>query len=308
MKEIIITGADSGLGFATAKHLLVKDYAVIMACRNLSKANDAKLKLEQETNNQNIIIRQLDLASIQSIRDFVDTTNNAPYGLICNAGIQYSQPTQFTQDGFELTFGVNVLGHFLLTNLLLAKFNTLSRIAVVSSAVHDPRISGKRFGDPAFTSPELLAHPVDGSQTDWNKLGNTRYVTSKLCSLFFTYKLNTLLGRNNRRYTFVNAFNPGLMAGTGLGRNSPPITRFLWYHVLPFIAKTFKGSSTPEKSGLLLANLITSTDVSGKYFSLDTETASSPESYDENKEDIFWKGCEKLVSLKENEKWYKESN
>jgi NAD(P)-dependent dehydrogenase (short-subunit alcohol dehydrogenase family) len=90
--------ADSGLGFATAKHLLVKDYAVIMACRNLSKANDAKLKLEQETKNQNIIIRQLDLASIQSIRDFVNTTNNAPYGLICNAGIQYSRCSKCVED------------------------------------------------------------------------------------------------------------------------------------------------------------------------------------------------------------------
>ena len=306
MQEIIITGADSGLGLATAKHLLMKDYGVVMACRNLSKANGAKQELERETGNKNIAVRQLDLASLKSVRDFVDKTINSPYGLICNAGIQYSQPTQFTKDGFELTFGVNILGHFLLTNLLLAKFHDLSRIDIVSSAAHDSRVSGKRFGEPAFTSPELLAHPVYRSQTDWNKLGNTRYVTSKLCALFFTYRLNSLLCRKNRTNTFVNAFNPGLMAGTGLGRNSPPITRFLWYHVLPFIAKGFKGGSTPDKSGLLLANMITSAHTSGKYYSLDKETSSSQESYDENKMDVFWKGCEQLVGLKEHEKWYEE--
>jgi len=304
MQEVIITGANSGLGLATAKHLLQQGCAVTLACRNPVKAEIAKQKLEEETGSQNISCQQLDLASLQSIRDFVERTNGTPCGLICNAGIQYSQPTQYTQDGFELTFGVNVLGHFLLTNLLLKKFNSLQRIAVVSSAAHNPKTGGGRFGQPAFTTPELLAHPNDVGKTDWNKLGNTRYVTSKLCALFFTYKLNSLLHSNNRGNILVNAFNPGLLAGTGLGKNSPPFTKFVWYYILPVIAKFFNGSSTPDKSGLLLSKLITSVNESGKYFSLNTAVASSPESYDENKMDVFWKGCETLVGLTENEKWY----
>ncbi len=306
MQEVIITGANSGLGWATAKHLLQQGYAVTLACRNPAKAEAAKQKLETQTGSKNISYRQLDLASLKSMRDFVERTNGAPYGLICNAGIQYSQPTQYTKDGFELTFGVNVLGHFLLTNLLLSKFRTLERIAVVSSAAHDPNTGGGRFGHPAFTTPELLAHVHDNPKADWNKLGNTRYVTSKLCALFFTYKLNLLLRSNNRSNVLVNAFNPGLLAGTGLGKNSAPFTKFIWYYILPAMAKFFKGSSTPDKSGLLLSKLITSVNESGKYFSLGAAAvASSAESYDTNEMETFWQGCEVLVGLGENEKWYK---
>jgi len=124
-KTIIITGANTGLGYECAKNIAqdCKTNHIILACRNTQRATEAVESLINETGNPNISSIELDLSSLESVRQFVNEfikLNFPPlYAIVCNAGVQIVNGIQYTQDGFEMTFGVNHLGHFLLVNLLL---------------------------------------------------------------------------------------------------------------------------------------------------------------------------------------------
>jgi NAD(P)-dependent dehydrogenase (short-subunit alcohol dehydrogenase family) len=138
-KIFIITGANTGLGYETALALTKRQATVIMACRSLDRANEAKDKIRRETNEGTVIVLRLDLASFESIRAFV-TKIKTDYPkfdcLINNAGLAVTS-NQKTQENFELTFGTNHLGHFLLTELLKENIKANnSRIVVVSSTLH----------------------------------------------------------------------------------------------------------------------------------------------------------------------------
>jgi NADP-dependent 3-hydroxy acid dehydrogenase YdfG len=93
LKTIILTGASSGVGFETVKKIAknFKNYRIIMACRNLAKANAKKEEIEKETQNKNLIVMEIDLASLQSVKNFVTNYKNSSYGkiysIICNAGM-----------------------------------------------------------------------------------------------------------------------------------------------------------------------------------------------------------------------------
>jgi len=138
-KTYIVTGANSGSGFATTEQLAKQGAHVIAACRRVSVANEAFAELKNLRGS--IEVMQLDLASLDSVRNFADAFL-AKYdridGLVNNAGLAFGQEGQKTEDGFDLQFGVNHLGHFLLTELLLEtlKSSAPSRIVNVSSVAH----------------------------------------------------------------------------------------------------------------------------------------------------------------------------
>lgn len=141
-KVVLITGANTGIGKETAKNLALRGAKVIMACRDQKKANDARDDLLNITglSEDKIKVMRMDLASFKSIRNFVEEFNKAEdklHILINNAGVMFT-PFRKTEDGFEMQVGVNHLGHFLLTNLLLDKLKSSapSRIVVVSSLAH----------------------------------------------------------------------------------------------------------------------------------------------------------------------------
>lgn len=139
-KVAIVTGANTGIGFATALDFARRDARVILACRDLKKAEKAAEKLVSFSNNKKIQVEQLNLADLRSVRDFSDkmkSSLNRLDLLINNAGIM-APPYGKTKDGFELQFGTNHLGPFLLTNLLLdlLKKTEGSRIVNVSSLTH----------------------------------------------------------------------------------------------------------------------------------------------------------------------------
>ncbi len=302
MQKVIVTGADSGLGFATTKHLLQKGYYVIMACRDLEKAEKAKDILINETRVSNVTVQKLDLSSLANVREFASAADADIDGLICNAGVQNSKQLLFSKDGIELTFAVNYLSNFLLVNLLLSKSDSLKRIVLVTSSLHDPKTGGPQ--PPRLESIDLMAHPTDVAEK--GKPGFRRYATSKLCLIFFTYRLAELLKANKRDDVLVNAFNPGLMAGTGLGRNSTFFTGLVWYYLLPLLAKTvIKGASNPERSGLYLSRLISDVNGTGKYIDIDKESRSSEESYDHEKSEKLWHESEQMCRLMSDEKWYR---
>uniref|UniRef100_A0A8C6SS72 Zgc:112332 n=1 Tax=Neogobius melanostomus TaxID=47308 RepID=A0A8C6SS72_9GOBI len=139
-KTVIITGANTGIGKETARDLARRGARIVMACRDLERAEEAKQDIFEDTGNENLVIRKLDLSDTKSIRAFAELINKEEKQvniLINNAGIMMC-PYSKTADGFEMQLGVNHLGHFLLTYLLLdlIKRSAPSRIVVVASVAH----------------------------------------------------------------------------------------------------------------------------------------------------------------------------
>jgi NAD(P)-dependent dehydrogenase (short-subunit alcohol dehydrogenase family) len=139
-KVIIVTGANCGLGFEAAKEFARKGAKVIMACRNMDKAQVALTQINEEIPDTSVEVTQLDLASLKSIHQFADKFKakyDRPDVLLNNVGIMFT-PYGKTEDGFEQQFGVNHLGHFALTGLLLdvLKETSNSRVVNVSSSGH----------------------------------------------------------------------------------------------------------------------------------------------------------------------------
>lgn len=313
-QTVVVTGGNTGLGYYCAQFLASdKSWHVILACRNKKEATKAVRKLRMQTSNEHIEEMTLDLASLKSVRQFAqnlaDRDTPPLKAVVCNAGIQVVSGITYTQDGFETTFGVNHLGHFLLVNLLLTSLIAPGQIIFVSSAAHDPE---KKTGMPTphYRDTKLLAWP-DASSDSINTAGRRRYTTSKLCNIYCTYELSRRLhplqleGHSiNTHSITVNAFDPGMMPGSGLARNYDPLSRFVWSFILPMLSSIVPNWSTTEKSGKILAQLILDPKfqcVSGQYFSQGKKVFSSQQSYDENKAKELWEASAVLVKLKPSE-------
>ncbi|MHA1340975.1 MAG: oxidoreductase [Promethearchaeota archaeon] len=198
-KVFIVTGANSGLGLETARIICGKNASVVLACRNMEKAEKAKNTILKEFPNGKIEIIKLDLADLASIRQFVEEFKlkfNRLDGLINNAGIMII-PFQKTADGFEMQIGINYFGHFALTGLLLPTLldTPNSRIVNVSSYAY-------RLGK------------IDFNNLNWEKGGYGKiraYGRSKLAILLFTYELQRRLEAKNRS-TIAVGCHPGWVA------------------------------------------------------------------------------------------------
>ncbi len=287
MKSIIITGASSGLGFETAGKLAKdKNNRLILACRNLQKAESARSKIISDTGNEEVTVLVLDTSSLSSVRAFArqyrDVFGTADV-LINNAGIS-SQHSGTTEDGFELVFATNHLGHFLMTNLLLPYMSEMGRIITVSSDMHEPP------GGIEWKGVEYIAHP--------DKDDRKRYSYSKLCNLYFTYKLHDILQEQGSKIT-ANAFNPGFMATTNFAGGHMDKTRAL-------VVKTTMPDrfGDLEKSSDALAQIAVSeqyADISGKYFDRSTNTKeTSALSYDTSNREELWRKSLEYCGLTES--------
>jgi len=312
-KTVIVTGGNSGLGYECVKDLAAsqQSWHIIIACRDRQKASEAIDRLMAHSPKAKIEAIPLDLASLESVRNFVKdfTSRDLPplRGIVCNAGIQVASGMTYTQDEFETTFGVNHLGHFLLTHLLLKLLVAPARIVVVSSDTHDP-LQKTGMPEPHYDSAASLARPERSSSSEGSgKAGRRRYTTSKLCNIYFTYELSRRLQEEGlstaQNPITVNAFNPGMMPGTGLARDASPLLRFAWNFILPTIlpiARAFASMNRVSESGKTLARLVLDPDlegVSGKYFSGMMEIPSSKESYDRQKALDLWKTSIELAKL-----------
>ncbi|KAK3800256.1 hypothetical protein RRG08_018866 [Elysia crispata] len=139
-KTVIITGANTGIGKETARDLARRGGRIILACRNLEKGENARREIAEDTNNQEVIFKELDLSSFASIQKFAKDFNETESRLdilINNAGVM-ACPKMLTQDGLEMQIGTNHFGHFLLTELVMDKLkaSSPSRIVILSSAAH----------------------------------------------------------------------------------------------------------------------------------------------------------------------------
>jgi NAD(P)-dependent dehydrogenase (short-subunit alcohol dehydrogenase family) len=299
MRSAVITGASSGLGLECARALLRNDPSshVVLPVRDAARGAETVGQLGEP---QRCSLMPMDLASLTSVRAFVENVRAAGlpplHAIVCNAGVQVSG-TEWTEDGVEMTFGVNHLGHFALVQGLLDELTHPARIVVVSSGTHDP---SKHTGmpDPGYTSAAEIAQPrAEQSGHD----GRRRYTTSKLCNVLFTYELDRRLGHGGQGVT-VNAFDPGLMPGSGLARDYPPLQRLAWRYLMPAL-RVLPGVRSTRTSGRYLAVLANDArfdGVTGEYFSGLKPIRSSADSYDRDKALDLWETSEELLARATN--------
>lgn len=204
-KIVLITGANSGLGFEASLALAKKRATVVMACRNAAKGEEALQQIKRDVPDAQLVVESLDLASLQSIQTFA-TKFTSHYGrldvLLNNAGVM-APPYGTTEDGFELQIGTNHFGHFALTGLLLERLlhTTAARVVTTTSFAH--YMGRINFDDLNWTR----------KYSKWPAYGQ-----SKLANLLFTYQLDRRC-RTAGTDTIAVAAHPGYSA-THLQRHS----------------------------------------------------------------------------------------
>lgn len=276
-KVCLVTGATAGIGEAAA-YLLAQHGATIVGIgRNPTKNETSTAKIKAETGNPNVEYLLADLSSQQDIRA-VAQQFRARYDrldvLINNAGATFARRQQ-SADGIEMTFALNHLGYFLLTNLLcdLLEKSAPARIINVSSSMH-------KLGKLDFQDM-----PLDKGYT-----GAKAYQRSKLANIAFTYELAR---RTASQSVTVNAMNPGLVA-TNVGKAAGGISEIIKGLVDRIAAKS------PEEGAQTIIYLATSpevTGVTGKYFVKGKSIPSSKLSYDLTLCRQLWEVSERLTGL-----------
>ena len=296
----IVTGGNTGLGFECA-FALAKDNSalVIIACRNVDQGEQAAQRVR--TVGGNVVVLPLNLARQASVHDFVETFRERQFpplaGIVCNAGGQNVTAPTKTDEGYETTFAVNHLGHYLLTRLLLPYLASGGRIAFVSSGTHDPQ---QKTGMPAprYETADAVAHDFELG----GSAGRRRYTTSKLCNIYCAYEYARRLtaSSDSRLQSLrVNAFDPGLMPATRLARTYPAPLRFVSRYILPLLSLFVSNIHSPATSGRRLALLVSGSDgsITGKYFSDGREIPSSEQSYDRQKALDLWNASAEMTGL-----------
>ncbi|WP_350343909.1 SDR family oxidoreductase [Proteinivorax tanatarense] len=244
-KVVVITGATSGIGFEMAKELCTQGFKVVLACRNL----DQGLKVQEEFNNLyakvDVDVMEINLASFSSIKRFAKkfrTKYNKLHVLINNAGV-FCDTAKKTEDGFEMTMGVNYLGTFFLTELLLPIIIKTADARIVNITSKSAFYGKLKVDDNMFYS---------------NVYGFKAYYASKLAQIFYTIDLSERL---KDKGVTVNAACPGRVA-TKIWNGKTLMMKFL----SPIITK--KGSSPKEgaSTGIFLATSPRVKDITGKMF------------------------------------------
>ncbi|MET9288402.1 SDR family NAD(P)-dependent oxidoreductase [Nocardia beijingensis] len=282
----VVTGANSGLGFETARALAAHGASVVMAVRDVDKGKHAADRIADAVPGADPTVQQLDLTSLASVRTAAEQLKSAHAAidlLINNAGVMYP-PRQTTSDGFELQFGTNHLGHFALTGLLLDRMLPVpgSRVVTVSSVGH--RIRARIDFDDLH------------SERSYNRVA--AYGRSKLANLMFTYELQRRLSGTGT--TIAVAAHPGA-ANTDLMRNMPAALRALVPVVAPIVTQT------PAMGALPILRAATDPGVlGGQYYGpggfLETcgypkIVESSSQSHDTAVQQRLWKISEELTGV-----------
>lgn len=296
METVLITGANSGLGFETAKQFAKRGYKVIVVCRTSGKSKDTKSRILELYPDSNIITEEAELSSLGSVKSCVTNLNIPVHYLICNAGISSTKKPEISKDGFELIFSVNHLAHYTLAVELYNKYpESLKSIVTVSSGVHDPDQTKGYFPKPEFSSLREMAYPKNDFKS-WKKEADRRYVHSKLCNIWFTIGMANKM--NNDSITKINAFNPGFMTGTNLGRNQSFVTKLMLKYMLPLMKNFIKEMVTVEKSAQELIKVSLQSDYTGAYFSGSQKVESSLLSRKQELIDELWSLSEELSNTK----------
>lgn len=274
-KVALVTGANAGMGRATAAALAGKGMHVVMLCRDQARGEAALAAVKAQSGSDDVVLMLCDLADMASIRSFCDAFH-AQYSrldvLVNNAGVMCLR-RQETTDGLERHFGINHIGHFLLTNLLLDTLTPAARIVVVGSSAH--KIGRIDFDDLAMQKGYSIA---------------SGYSRSKLCNMLFTRELARRLSGTG---ITVNCVHPGAVASsiainrrTGFGGT---ITRALGWLV-----------QSPEEGAQTAIYVATSdacAGITGKYFAKCKPARASKASMDEALAKRLWDVSMEITGL-----------
>ena len=278
-RTVLITGGNSGIGKEAAVGLAEMGATVVITARNEERGTGALAEIRERSGSDAVEVMALDLASFASIRsfasDFLDRHEHL-HVLINNAGGVLSK-RQETEDGFEATFGVNHLGHFLLTNLLLdrLKASAPSRIVNVSSIAHWAAPGGIDFDD---------------LQSEKRYSAMNVYGQSKLANILFTRELARRLEGTG---VTANALHPGSVR-TGFGRegDTSGFGKLLMLVAQPFMVSSKRGArctihvaSSPDVEG-----------VSGQFFTRNRLATTSRAAQDDEAARRLWEVSEELVA------------
>ncbi|XP_072536148.1 retinol dehydrogenase 13 [Salminus brasiliensis] len=284
-KTVLITGANTGIGKETARDMARRGARVVMACRDLTRAEAAAEEIRRATGNGNVVTRHLNLASLYSVREFAKeflATEERLDILINNAGVMMC-PKWVTEDGYEMQLAVNHLGHFLLTNLLveMLESSTPSRVVNVSSIAH---VGGKIEFDDLFFD-----------KRPYNSL--VSYRQSKLANVLFSKELaRRMRGAGVSSYSL----HPGVIR-TELGRHVEswyPLMKTLLSLPSILLMKTpWQGAQT----SIYCAVTEGLENKSGGYFSDCAEREPAPEGKDDEVAQRLWKESARLVGLTEEQ-------
>lgn len=272
----LITGANSGIGKATAVGIARLGATVVMVCRDQGRGEAVQQEIRAETGNDDVQLVLADLASQPSIHELsreIHERFQKLNVLVNNAGVLLTQRTT-TPDGLETTFALNHLGYFLLTNLLLdlLKAGAPSRIVNVSSRAH------------------VRSHlNFDDLQGEQKYSGLRAYGRSKLANILFTYALARRLEGGG---VTVNAVHPGTVA-TNFASGSSRLLDIGMKISHLFMISPVKGADTV----VYLASSPEVDGITGKYFARRKEVPSSNESYDEGEQERLWQVSEQLTGL-----------
>ena len=284
-RVVVVTGANTGIGFEAAAVLAAKGARVVLAVRDLDKGRDAADRITTGNPSAHITLQRLDLSSLVSVREAADELKEAtPHIdlLINNAGVMFT-PEGLTPDGIELQFATNHLGHFALTGLLLETMLPVhgSRVVTVSSLAHRVRAS---------TNFDDVQRPYDRVAA---------YGRSKLANLLFTYELQRRLSIRDAN-TIAVAAHPG-NSRTDLFRNSPSWIRVGSALLAPLM------SQSPKMGALPTVRAATDPGVQGgQYFGpggpaeqrgYPNAVHSSGQSHDEGLQLKLWKVSEELTGI-----------
>jgi NAD(P)-dependent dehydrogenase (short-subunit alcohol dehydrogenase family) len=282
-RHAIVTGANTGIGLETTRVLALRGCDVTMACRDLEKAGSARQSILSENGGsitpEQLHVRELDLASLDSVRDFATGTlaSDRPlHLLINNAGVMLPD-RRTTRDGFEAHFGINHLGHFLLTRLLEPRLreSAPARVAMVSS-------SAMQF---AALTPEL--EDLDWKTRKWS--GWRAYGSSKLMNLLFANEFNRRLEGDG---IVANTLHPGIVK-TELGRDQSWPMKIFGLLMWPVMKEVDRGAATT----LLVATSPEYAERGGEYLE-DCAPARTPKSGDDRRLAAdLWKRSQQLVGL-----------
>lgn len=312
---VIVTGASSGVGLHAANGLAKRGWHVIMACRNLDKAKAAATELGIPGDRYSVM--PLDLASLDSVRQFVDTFRSSGKSLdalVCNAAVYLplqKEPLR-SPDGYELTVATNHLGHFLLCNLLLDDLKASSfpdrRLVILGTVTANPKELGGKIPIPAPPDLGDLQGFAEGFKAPISMINGKPYKSgkaykdSKLCNMLTMRELH-------RRYhdsgiTF-NALYPGCVAETALFRNHFSLFRTIF----PWFQKNVTGGYvSQELAGERVAAVVADPEykTSGVYWSWGNRQQEGRESFvqavsneasDDGKAQRLWELSETLVGI-----------
>lgn len=286
-KIAIVTGANSGIGYETVKGLAMKGAKVIMACRSLKKAEEAKADILKDIPEADLVVMQLELDDLSSVRKFAESYKQQYkelHLLINNAGIMIP-PFSKTKDGFESQMGVNYFSHFLLTSLLFELLDNTpeSRVITLSSIAH-------KKGQINFDNLN--------SEKGYAKMG--AYGQSKLACLMFAFELQRRIEKANSHVKSLAA-HPGV-SNTNLGKYFPVLLKLIIPILAPFI------THPPAKASLPSLYAALGTDVNGGDFlgptgrkemiGMPGKVKAEAHAYDKETAKKLWEVSEKLVHQK----------